>query len=234
MDYEKKYKEALKIAKEWHKECESGDNSQRMKKLESMFSELAESEDEKIRKEMIAYMKHPHSGDLFPKAWIDWLEKQKEQKPEETKPHLPDGSILYDRGFEDAQEYISKRGFDVPWNDCDVYVDERHITQTVANVLTWADEHPKKPVEWSEVDEKNIMRICDVIYDSELDESVQIYYMNWLKSLHPQKLSNVESNGKNWKPKSFDEACAIVRANPVTEEMTYEERLAAQKRRFGL
>ena len=50
-DYKKKYKEALKIAKEWHKECESGDNSQRMKKLESMFSELAESEGENISEE---------------------------------------------------------------------------------------------------------------------------------------------------------------------------------------
>ena len=111
---------------------------------------------------------------------IDWLEKQGEQKhipwydlkkakeagytvikteefeaiqkPVEIKPHLPDGSIPYDRGFEEAQEYLSKRGFDIPWNDCDVYVDEKHITQTVANVLAWADEHPAKPVEWSEED----------------------------------------------------------------------------------
>ena len=38
-----------------------------------------------------------------------------------------------------------------------------------------------------------------------------------------------------WQPcKSIDEAAAIVRANPITEEMTYDERLAAQKKRFGL
>ena len=74
-------------------------------------------------------------------------EKQGKLKPVEIKPHLPNGSIPYDREYEEAQAYISERGFDIPWNDCDVFIDERYITQTIANVLTWADEHPKqKPV----------------------------------------------------------------------------------------
>ena len=50
----------------------------------------------------------------------------------------------YNMTFEEAQEYISRRGFDIPWNDCDVFVDERAITQTVANVLKWADDNPVK------------------------------------------------------------------------------------------
>lgn len=41
--------------------------------------------------------------------------------------------------FEESQDYITKRGFDIPWNDCDVFVDVRDITRTVANVLKWAD-----------------------------------------------------------------------------------------------
>ena len=49
----------------------------------------------------------------------------------------------YDLSFEEAQEYCSKRRIDIPWNDCDVVIDERHLTETVANVLKWADEHPK-------------------------------------------------------------------------------------------
>lgn len=48
----------------------------------------------------------------------------------------------YYMNFEDSQEYISKRGLDVPWNDCDVFIDEREITRTVGNVLLWADENP--------------------------------------------------------------------------------------------
>ena len=50
----------------------------------------------------------------------------------------------YDMTFEEAQEYISKRGLDIPWNDCDIFIDERYITQTVANVLKWADDNPIK------------------------------------------------------------------------------------------
>lgn len=39
--------------------------------------------------------------------------------------------------FEDAQDYISKCGFDIPWNDGDVFVDDREITRTIGNVLKW-------------------------------------------------------------------------------------------------
>ena len=45
----------------------------------------------------------------------------------------------YNMTFEESQDYISRRGFDIPWNDCDVFVDEREIERTVGNVLKWAD-----------------------------------------------------------------------------------------------
>ena len=58
----------------------------------------------------------------------------------------------YHMSFEDAQDYISKCGFDIPWNDGDVFVDERDIIRTVGNVLKWrinsvwhsTDELPKR------------------------------------------------------------------------------------------
>ena len=34
--------------------------------------------------------------------------------------------------------------------------------------------------------------------------------------------------------RSFEERCEIARRTAITSDMTYEERLAAQKRRFGL
>ena len=46
----------------------------------------------------------------------------------------------YYMSFEEAQEYVSKRGLDVPWNDCDVFIDEKEITRTVGNILKWADK----------------------------------------------------------------------------------------------
>ena len=55
----------------------------------------------------------------------------------------------YYMSFEEAQEYVSKRGLDVPWNDCDVFIDEREITRTVGNVLKWADKTMiDKACEW--------------------------------------------------------------------------------------
>ena len=82
-------------------------------------------------------------------------EKQKEQKPELPKPHKGDDNNPYDMRVSEAQEYAIKRGFGIPFNDGEVYVDERHITQTIGNILRWADEHPKeqKPAGWSEEDE---------------------------------------------------------------------------------
>ena len=34
--------------------------------------------------------------------------------------------------------------------------------------------------------------------------------------------------------RSFDERCEIVRRTRITSDMTYEERFAAQRRRYGL
>ena len=46
----------------------------------------------------------------------------------------------YNMSFEEAQEYASKRGIDIPWNDGEIFIDEREITRTVGNVLRWADD----------------------------------------------------------------------------------------------
>lgn len=44
----------------------------------------------------------------------------------------------------------------------------------------------------------------------------------------------MEQKKKDWKPLTFDEACDMVRREPLTKDMTFEERLAAQRRRYGL
>lgn len=144
--------------------------------------EFIENEDERIRKDMIIWLKGfigEASGVGYTedeiKERIAWLEKQsehkeidwdeeikkckanplyffdkyvtiklKEHKHVDIKPHIPDGSTDYDKGYEEAQKYLSERGFDIPWNDGDVFVDERYILQTVANILAWGDEHPKQ------------------------------------------------------------------------------------------
>ena len=82
MDYEKLYKEALERAREIHgKERVTG---MELVTCEEIFPQLKESEDERIRKEIIAYLdvqdaiSNRKDGDF--KDWIAWLEQRGEQK----------------------------------------------------------------------------------------------------------------------------------------------------------
>ena len=86
MDYEKKYKDALEKAR---KLCAYPTIQPFVSDLKDLFPELAESEDEKIRKELIEYIKNwkkAYCSDSVKQDILDnfiaWLEKQGEQKPE--------------------------------------------------------------------------------------------------------------------------------------------------------
>lgn len=56
MDYEKKYKEALERAKGLLEGMDEGDYFASNEDIENIFPELKESEDEKIRREIIEYI----------------------------------------------------------------------------------------------------------------------------------------------------------------------------------
>lgn len=90
MDYEKKYKEALEIAKRCYKDLNNLDGVvATMSKdfFEEVFPELNESEDERLRKEIIEFIKisKPKWKNYRDySSWIAWLEKQKYQKPTEN------------------------------------------------------------------------------------------------------------------------------------------------------
>ena len=86
MNYEQKYKEALDAARHIYDDMKSGGNFGGMEDLEVIFPELAESEDERIRQELIYWINteiqqcsiKEHADKL--KSFVAWLEKQKEQK----------------------------------------------------------------------------------------------------------------------------------------------------------
>lgn len=73
-----------------------------------------------------------------------------------------------------------------------------------------------------------------------VEHYVAMQYGKQIEIIDKYKMQTVmeavyESAEKKWQPaKSLDEAVSIVKAHPITKEMTYEERLAAQKARFGL
>lgn len=92
MDYEKKYKEAIKRASNIHKDAVEMENNMITKTCEVIFPELKESEDERIRKALINKIKcldeeeskegySFYAGDYTADDCIAWLEKQGEQKP---------------------------------------------------------------------------------------------------------------------------------------------------------
>ena len=73
--YEKLYKDALERAKKVNK-CKADDREPGTSLCEYIFPELKESEDEKIRKEIISALKWANHKGVYNKH-ITWLEKQK-------------------------------------------------------------------------------------------------------------------------------------------------------------
>ncbi|MBO7509968.1 MAG: hypothetical protein J6T35_02185 [Bacteroidales bacterium] len=161
--------------------------------IHTLIPELRESEDEqalRIIKKRMCYDPVPIS-DEDRRIVENWLKKQKEQIPYidfVIKPHKGDDNNPYDMRVSEAQEYAIKRGFGVPFNDGEVYVDERHITQTIGNILRWADDHPKeqKPVEWSEEDEdklKKILATIQLMGGRVNNNATNQSLIDWLKAL---------------------------------------------------
>ena len=123
------------------------------------FPELAELDDERIGRLLYCIVRDntavkavlEANGVAVDRA-LEYLESHKgknyvHENPMTAKFHKPEDGVKYDMYFEEAQAYIEKRGFDVPWNDGDVFVDKDYLVQTVANIIRWADENGS---EWSE------------------------------------------------------------------------------------
>ena len=81
MDYEKEYKEALGRARDVYTYyC---DDREQLRKIESIFPELKESEGERIKREIIEYVKIG----TYRNDWLAWLEKQGQVKDSVISQH---------------------------------------------------------------------------------------------------------------------------------------------------
>ena len=90
----KAYDEVISRAKKFY--TPDSNNANLKATLEMIFPELTESEDERIRKDIVTYLKSILSnkkyGDKFIESWIAWLEKQGEQpKKVSIWKHWKDG-----------------------------------------------------------------------------------------------------------------------------------------------
>ena len=81
MDYKEKYEKLARLIKDLYPFM----SDYCKEKIEGMIPELKESEDEKIRKDIIKYLRSryedPNAVDCKYDKWIAWLEKQGKQKP---------------------------------------------------------------------------------------------------------------------------------------------------------
>ena len=141
MDYEKKYKEALERAKELHGTVAAGRDF-----LAEIFPELTESEDERIRQSLLAYIKG-ESKRLDTKKWIAYLEKQKEQKPVEWGE--------FDKGA--LKDAICAA--DILGNDESFNKGNPNLAKAFRVAKDWLESLPARfilqpKIEWSEEDEK--------------------------------------------------------------------------------
>ena len=163
MDYEKAYKAVLKTATQWIKD---GCTDKERICLESVFPELRESEDEKIRKALVIMMKVPRK-EIFEAQGITkeqalaYLEKPKEQG------HICD-SAQFEEGFKAGRESGLRDGQKYVLNNLDSY-------------------GLCKPAEWSEENENNLELVIDCIYKFYPDPVMKYKLKEWLKSLRPVK-----------------------------------------------
>lgn len=105
MDYEEKYKAALERARALNDgkdvDVEAGTTT-----CEYIFPELQDSESERTRKELIDFLKLPHSrfvGNREHEKWIAWLEKQGKQDARyEDIEKLLEADTIYQMAMNDA------------------------------------------------------------------------------------------------------------------------------------
>ena len=130
------YDDALRRAKELH----DAGNALTKAQMEIVFPELAESEDERIRKELIKEFEAKlHKCFEWKKGIpnrrvLDWLEKQKEQKDPFDDEQFRKG---YETGYEDAARVNFKRNerFEECLAKCDPKV-RKEVSDNIDKMLT--------------------------------------------------------------------------------------------------
>ena len=201
MDYEKAYKDALERARE-----EFGSGCYDKGTIEYIFPELAESEDERIRKDIISFLK---ANKDFAEDWIAWLERQGEHKCKEDFEYngciwrLNESvTIEHEKYYYCVQDYYSGGRKQASKGD---------IVQALRGMSMMGLDSKKaaeyfQPVnfiepKWSEDDEAilsaiiNVIQVChpDAMWRIDTSKTAAVstkFVINWLKTLKPQ----------NWKP----------------------------------
>lgn len=168
MDYKEKYEQALeRCKKEFNFNNLAYSHEEIKQRLEHIFPELKESEDEKIRKQILDCFKTMKQQGCFPSkhkeqynSWIAWLEKQKERGPLSKDEEYTLARII---------EYLEDNDCPSAWKDL------------LYNVYTLPYQKEQKSAEWSEEDEKNFNTILNLMRDSDLSAQLTNKLSDWFK-----------------------------------------------------
>ena len=163
MDYKKEYEEMVQRARELHK----GGNALTKQQMEIVCPELAESEDEKIRKKLIktiGYFRSRGIDQQLCEEFIAYLEKQKEQKPAVYTPKFKVGDKVISTGNTHLTYDILEVGLinelGKPDYRVEIFKDEQSDTPPNIKLIEcqkmdkWGKLIEQKPVEWGEKDRK--------------------------------------------------------------------------------
>jgi len=233
----KRYGEALSKAKQVYKTPYTAHWDVMKELIEHLFPELAESEDERIRKELIEYIKDhqssfisaPDCRDKYEEeennkynSWIAWLEKQVEK----TEP-IEDFDTEFERQISHLiasainREHEYNKGY-VKWAAQSlIEYAKREIEKQVGQKKDRVGCEATK--EWGEDDDSRLKEVLYYIeYINRTNATFQqrdlTHLISWLKSLRPQS---------QWKP-SDDEmealAGALSLANNCGEESAFDLR----------
>lgn len=182
-DYKAKYEEALEKARQFSEKPLQEDSSNI---VEYIFPELAESEDERIRKDIIIFISFYADNEEITteqretlNSWIAWLEKQGEQKPVDT---------VIPFGAKDSE--LIEETYHIP--------DGYHAEINSNTIVIKKGEH--KPTEWSKEDIRHIKTIMILLEGEKIGQTdggldVLNKEIAWLKSIKDRCVPQ-----KHWKP----------------------------------
>ena len=191
--------------------------------------ELSESEDERIRKELITAVDEGRVFDIDKEVadrWIAWLEKQKEQKPdkvsvsEELYEHVRNACACLDDMPEDHKHsgYYKQAHYDLEGALKMMEKEQKVLNGSIVQAV-------QKPAEWSEEDEemrKLLIAILEVNHpdgffkanelgDSNMRGVHTEEIVSWLKSRRPPEYCEscrLKKSVQGWKP-SEEQMCEL-------------------------
>ena len=178
---------------------EDGYSSDEQKKtVEEFFPQLHESEDERIRKKCMDFIRKWSSKEDRDEC-LAWLEKQKENylgkySEEENLAYRLNWVMqdYYKAGKDDEEREHRFKCYQLFWDSLED--------------TNFFEQKEQKPAEWSEEDEK----MLDVIINYIPDEYIRRWFKSWLKSLRP-----------SWKP-SEEQMDKLLRVASTLDAMHYK------------